>query len=211
MRAHHVHRPLVTLFLALLTLGGAPLRAAGPEPAGDPAAVVERLHATLLEVMQQADALAFEGRYAKVEPVLAATFDFPTIARIVTGRYWRKLDEVQRQAFLDRFAHLSAATYAARFDGYSGETFRTVGTGEERGYRLVRTELVKSDGSTVSLAYAVAPAADGWRIINVVADGVSDLSLKRADYTSILKDGGMEALLARLDRQTADYRSGAAQ
>ncbi len=209
MPAAPLRRSLTALFLGLFATFAAPAPAAEPE--GEPAAPVEQLHATLLETMQQAEKLGFDGRNAKVEPVLAATFDFATIARVVTGRYWRGLDDSQRQAFVERFARLSAATYAARFDSYAGETFRTVGSSEERGYRLIRTELVKTDGTAVSLAYAVAPSAAGWRIVNVIADGVSDLSLKRADYTSILKDGGMEALLGRLDRQIADYRAEATQ
>ncbi|MEE8316618.1 MAG: ABC transporter substrate-binding protein [Syntrophobacteria bacterium] len=41
--------------------------------------------------------------------------------------------------------------------------------------------------------------------MNVVAEGVSDLSLKRADYTSYLKKKGFDALLRKLNEKIQQY------
>jgi phospholipid transport system substrate-binding protein len=44
-----------------------------------------------------------------------------------------------------------------------------------------------------------------WRIINVIADGVSDLSLKHADYTSFFSKNGFDALVDKLREKVARY------
>jgi len=191
---------------ALLLAVSVAAPATGNAPAAEPAGVVERLHAVLLQSMQQADDLGFQGRFRLVEPIVDGAFDFPTIARVVVGRHWKELDDEQRRRFLELFAELSKATYAARFDGFDGEQFRTVAVEPGRdGYRMVRTELDRGRGEPVQLAYLVRNTADGWQIVNVIADGVSDLSLKRADYAAVIREQGFDALLTRLQEQIAQY------
>jgi phospholipid transport system substrate-binding protein len=177
--------------------------------AGSAAAPVGRLHDALLDIMKRSDELGYQGRYAAIEPVVNETFDFPSIGRIVMGKHWAGLPEAEQEGFLETFAKLSVATYAARFDGYDGESFRT--TGEENNKEnntLVKTELVKANGETVSLNYQLRTGDDGkWRILNVVADGVSDLSLKRSEYTSIMNNEGYSALMAKLNAKIAQYEA----
>ena len=176
----------------------------------DSQAVVEKLHATLLNVMRDANSLGFTGRVQMLNPVLAETFDFTTIGRIVTGNStegWNALDDTQRGRFLDVFAQLSAAAYASNFDGYSGEFFETLAVEEKRGHVLVKTVIVKSDGDKVTLDYVVRENNGLWQIVNVIASGVSDLSLKRADYTAVIKSEGLDSLIGKLTDKVANYTS----
>jgi phospholipid transport system substrate-binding protein len=177
---------------------------AGPSPVQ----VIENLHATLLDVMKEAGTLGFLGRLKRLEPVIRGTFDFPFIARLVVGRYWGTFSEEEKKAFMETFTTLSIAIYAERFNGYSGEKFQTVSTRELKSGRiLAETLLVKPDGGTVRLDYILHRGDTGWRIVNVIADGVSDLSLKRADYTSFLKNKGIVDLIKKLEEKTSLYRN----
>ena len=188
--------------LALIVNFASPISVVANQPAShkDQAiATVENLHDTLLEVMRDASTLGFNGRVEKLDPVLAESFDFMTIARIVTGKHWKNIDESQRTTFIDTFAKLSSATYASNFSGFSGEQFKTTGVDEKRGKYVVRTLIVKSDGEEISLDYIVTEKDGVLRIVNVIAAGVSDLSLKRADYTAVINSEGFDSLLARLD------------
>ena len=175
-------------------------------------AVVDRLHSTLLDVMRTGEKLGYDGRLDHLAPVIHSSFDFQTIARIVIGRHWKQLSEQQKANFLDVFSQLSTATYAARFDTFNGESFRLVGTEpQKRDHVLVKTELLKNDGKTIALSYRVRPTDDGhWLIINVIAEGVSDLSLKRSDYSAVIRDRGFDELLTRLKNKISDYQSGGA-
>lgn len=193
------------LLVALLGAGTTGLAAEHPGPTQ----VVDRLHASLIKAMQAED-LDFQGRFQFLGPVIDESFDFETIARVVTGRYWNDLSDEERAKFLKLFSEVSTATYADRFDSFSGESFRTLAEeAQNNGYRLVKTELVKSDGEAVELTYMLHDNGEAWRIVNVIADGVSDLGLKRADYTAVIKTGGFESLLAKLNDQLLKYRDDA--
>lgn len=194
---------------AALTFMTTGVQAADVADVADPAAQVAKLHDALLDIMKRSQELGYQGRYAAIEPVVNETFDFPAIGRIVMGKHWARLAEPEQQGFLETFARLSVATYASRFDGYDGESFRTIGNEKQNeNNALVKTELVKSNGETVSLNYQLRTDTDGkWRILNVVADGISDLSLKRAEYTSIMSSDGYAALMAKLNAKIAQYEA----
>ncbi len=173
-------------------------------------AVVEALHASLLAVMKDADALGFGGRRERIEPVVGESFDLPMIARLSTGTHWKKLGSVQQERLIDALDRLTVATYAARFDGYSGEIFRVLSEQPApRGTILVNSELVKSDGEAVVLNYLLHSTDAGWRIVDVYLQGIySELALKRSEYVATIKRQGFEALLAALDKKTSDYAAG---
>ena len=192
------------LFLtALITVFPMTVFSAEPDP---PTQVVENLHASLLGVMKEAKKIGYQGRYEQLSPVIKETFDLPFIARIVVGRYWRTFNDEQKVKFLETFERLSIATYAHRFDGYSGEQFRLVSEKESRrGRIIVNTLLIKPDGEKIELDYTLKRHKHRWRVINVTANGVSDLSLKRSDYTTFLKRNGFEALINKLDEKICSY------
>ncbi|MCB1747404.1 MAG: ABC transporter substrate-binding protein [Gammaproteobacteria bacterium] len=181
------------------------LSVSGAAMAGTTAeATVENLHAHLLEAMQGGDSLGYSGRHDLLAPVIEGSFDFETIASIVTGRAWKTASAEQRAAFLDTFDALSVATYATNFSGYDGERFETRDSEDSRGSRIVRTVLVKSDGNEITLNYMLRETNGDWRIINVVAQGVSDLSLKRAEYTAVIESEGFDSLVRRLREKVSE-------
>ena len=196
-------KPLAILSRTLLT--ALLLLALGSVPAADDGAaraVVEHLHEALLGAMKAGGAAA--ARRTALAPVIEQSFDFDTICRIVTGRYWKDASDAQKARFVDTFKRLSVATYASNFKSYDGERFETVGSEADQDSLVVRTTLHAGDGDEVSLNYLLRQNNGDWRIINVVAQGVSDLSLKRADYTAVIKTEGFDSLVNRLEKKIAD-------
>lgn len=186
---------------ALLFLGSA--------EANEPSEVVETLQTSLIGVMKNADSLGYQGRYSTLEPVVIECHDIPYVARISVGKYWKTFDDQQRANLVDTFRKLSIATYANRFDGYSGEEFKVISEKElPRGKRLVETKFTKSDGEQLQFNYLLRKANDKWRIINISVDGVSDLALKRAEYTSLVKNDGYPALINKMEDQIQRYANG---
>lgn len=195
-----IHLFLVFLLIILMV---EPLPLASAHPATD---LVENLHTTLLMVMKEGPQVGYQGRCDRLEPVIMAGFDMPFIAKTVMGRYWESFSAEQKSKFIEVFSRLGIATYAANFDSYSGERFKVISQKEAGGGRiLVQTQLIKSDGEPIPLDYLLHRTGGQWRIINVVADGVSDLALKRADYTSFFKSNGFESLLAKLNEKIVQY------
>jgi phospholipid transport system substrate-binding protein len=195
---------LIKRFASAALLAGACLSvalAATPEPRQ----VVERLHATLLEVMQNADQLGYEGRYQRLEPVLEESYDFPFMIRIAVGRTWRELDESRRAEITELFTEMSIANYAARFDGYGGERFEILGEQPApRDAVLVQSRIVRPDDEPIELNYLLKEFEDGWHIIDVLLDArYSELARQRAEFAAVLRDGGVPDLAATLERKIA--------
>jgi len=171
-----------------------------------PATVIEHFHATLLSVMQHADRLGYQGRYTTLEPEIRNTYDLTLVARLSIGRSWHTLSADQHKQFVTIFSRLVIATYASRFDGYSGETFNYISEQPLSHQRmLIHTQLTRSDDDAVQLDYILRHAHGHWRVINVIADGVSDLALKRADYAAVLKQDGFHALIGKLKAKVGQY------
>jgi phospholipid transport system substrate-binding protein len=212
---------------ALCALGAPVLLAfqAGAEEAPDVAAVasppaaaaratVERVHTALLDVMKRADALGFEGRYRALEPVIASSYDVDFMSQLTLGRQWHELSPEQRATWVDTFRRFTVSTYADRFDGFEGERFEVGGVeAAARGTSLVRTKLVRAKEDPVELDYRLRPAAgDGWRIVDVYLNGsVSELALRRSEYSSLLRREGFDALIAALERKIAAAEAGTAE
>jgi len=178
----------------------------GPATAADGAgarAVVEGLNAALLESMQGARELGYDGRHQLLEPVLRRSFDFPFMARIAVGRAWSDFSEAQRSQIIDLFAEMSIANFAARFDGFSGERFEIVD--QRPGPRdaiVVESQIVRPAESPVGLHYVLREFEDGWRIIDVLLDAkYSELARQRSEFTAVLKSGGLPDLIATLEQK----------
>ncbi len=165
-------------------------------------APVNELHASIMSIMQAADKQSFQERYDVMETTVLANFDSPLIAKVILGRYWKSLDEKSQTDFINLFNRLTVSTYVDRFDTYKDQSFKNLSTEQMKKNRyLVKTEFVRTDDEPVSFNYIVQKETDKWKIISVIANGINDLSLKRADYSAIIKDQGFAALLTDLEEK----------
>jgi phospholipid transport system substrate-binding protein len=177
-----------------------------------PSAVIERLHAALVESMKQATTLGYEGRRGKLAPIVEQTYDLPFMAKVAAGKYWKELDPAAQQRFIDTFTRLTIANYAGRFNGYDGESFVFVSEGDGgQNTALVRTKLVPKDDPPIQLDYRLRNVDGSWRIIDVYLNGtVSELALRRAEYSAKIEREGFDALLNALDEKIAALAAGKA-
>lgn len=172
-----------------------------------PGTVVEGFHNSLLGVMKQASDLGYLGRYRTLSPVLNRVFHLPVMTRIIAGRHWKKFTEAEKNDLVTAFSRMTTATYARRFDGFGGETFKLVGVVPVRAdTKLVKTELVKSDGEIIQLNYMMRKFEGSWRVIDVHLKGAySELATRRSEYASVLRREGLPALLKRINGKVAKY------
>ncbi len=171
--------------------------------------VVERLHSGLIETMQGGDELGFQGRFDLIRPVVEATFDLGFMGSKSVGRHWKKLTPEEQALWLDKFTGFLAANYAGNFDGFAGESFETLGEEPaKRETRVVLTELRVPGSEDVVLNYRLRKTQDGWRIIDIYLKGtVSELALRRSDFSSTLKQKGFGELAAAVDRKIQNLKS----
>jgi phospholipid transport system substrate-binding protein len=156
--------------------------------------------------MKEGKALGFQGRYDKLDAVVKKTHDLPKIARIVVGKQWEELTPEQQTKLEDAVSRLSVSAYAYNFKDFSGETFSFISEEETgRGGVVIHSNLKIPGDRDVKFDYMMKKKDDTWQIINIIADGVSDLALKRSDYTSVLTREGFDALLAKINEKIESY------
>jgi phospholipid transport system substrate-binding protein len=152
----------------------------------------------------------FDRRMAATARLIEDTHDLGYMARLTLNNDWSALDDEQRAKFLAAFSELSITSYVARFRDLSGVRFRHVSERRMPRERVeVQTELIEVNGSIVTLNYVLHKTANGWLIINILADGVSELALKRSQYRNIMAEQDFEALLRYIDQQRTNLRQDA--
>lgn len=190
---------LRTIAFALAAFAAAP----PAQAAGTAAETVTRFHEVLLDVMHGGAGLGCAGRAQRLTPAIDKAFDLPALAARALRRQWTTLDESQRRTFAAVFRDLVIATYASRFAAFGGERFETLDTvAQPGGMMLVHARLRPAAGDAVSFDYVLHEADGAWKIVNVIADGVSDLALRSTQYEQIVKQRGFDGLLAELKTQT---------
>lgn len=174
-------------------------------PPEDPIAVVQSLHGVLLDCMKGACGPDIKGRYQRIVAVLDETFDLAFMARIAIGKAWRTLSSDERATYYELSRRLSAFNYANNFNSYGGQHFATLG--EEpaaRGTILVKTEFVQPSDDNVRFDYRLRQVDGRWRIIDITLDGkVSEITLRRADYSTVIEREGFEKLITSLQKKIA--------
>lgn len=186
------------LFCCLFLFGGF----AQANPTEDAAAQVQRFHAALM-ASARLDA-GYDQRAALLGEALDSVFDVARIGRISAGSAWRELDEPSKVSYTALLREVVVGTYVSRFDADRGQQLTVLETREVKvGRHIVRAQILRPTGERVSLDYYLRDNL----VFNVVADGVSDLSVRRADYAAIITADGFAALLESLQAQVKAARA----
>ncbi len=175
-----------------------------------PMAIVESFNGTLLNVMRNARQLGIRGREQTLRPAMDQAFNLPAMARISVGPPWTQLAPQDQQAIIQAFSTWSVATFANRFDNFSGERFVVEGEAAlQNGDRLVQTKLVRPSDAPVQLNYLMRDFGGQWRAVDIYLTGtISELATRRAEFTGLLRQGGAPALISELNRRTATLLGG---
>ena len=175
-----------------------------------PTELVETFHSALLAVMKNAKTLGYQGRYEALSSPITGAFHLRLMTQISSGSHWRKAQEDQKLALVEAFSKISIGTYAARFNGYSDQSFKTINSkAGPQNTQLVFTRLLNPSGNDVDLTYVTKQVQGDWRIIDVLLDtGISELAVRRSEYRLILKRSGIDGLITELNQKAQALRTG---
>ena len=172
----------------------------------EPSEVVDRFHGVLLSVMKKAGSTSVTARYKELKPEMEKAFNLPFMIRITVGSSWNRASKQQKSELIEAFKRMSVGTYASRFNGYSGQIFKTlkVRTGP-KGTRLVDTRIENPNDDLVTITYVMGKFGDKWKIIDVLLDrGISEMAVRVSEYRSILRSRGVRALARALSKKAAN-------
>ncbi len=151
-------------------------------------------------------------KQARFRELLHTRFDLQEIGRFILGRYWRIATPEQREQFLSLFEDLTVITWSRRFDEYGGETIDVTSFGNEGEALLIETRVNRPKGPAVPVTWRVRESEAGFRVVDIIVEGVSMAITHRSEYTSAIQStGGVDGLLGAMRNKIDMLRGDAAK
>jgi phospholipid transport system substrate-binding protein len=73
---------------------------------------------------------------------------------------------------------------------------------------MVQSQIIKASGEPVKVDYMMRRSGDNWLISDIYLDGaISEVATRRSEFAAILKNDGVDGLIAALNRK-ADILTG---
>lgn len=169
--------------------------------AADPGAHIGGYDDAVVAIMKQK--LGLPARVDRFETLVREYYDMPAIAQLVVGPKWASSSAADRSAATAALTHHSALQLARNFKTFSGEKFVVDPNVISRGANRIVRVTIMSPGSKDVLLYQLRQNAGGWKIVDVISGGVSQLAVQRSDAAAIVASGGAAALAQRLAKLDA--------
>ncbi len=194
-------RPLlfVALLLGHVTVHGARSSDGGPSPDQVVAQTAARVAQAVADRKTELAADTCKV-HALIDELLRPQFDLHAASRLILGPHWASATPEQRERFVAAFYHFLLAMHGTAVLEFRFDTVTVLPLEEAASDVAVRVKtLMKlSDGSRYHVDYYMRPTRDDWKIVDVIAEGVSYVRTYRTDFGAEVRSRGLDALIERL-------------
>lgn len=191
---------------AVFFLTGNPALAADRPADGSAAVFVQKLGDDAKDSILSLD-VAEEERAERVRAMVQDSFDVRTIGRFALGAHWNGTTEEQRGEYLSLLEDMIVQGFMRSFGEYSTESFKITGArqaGKSAQDSLVSSTILQKNAAPLTVDWLIREKDGQSKIVDIFVSDVSMAITYRADFNSVLAQGGgdMEALLVILRRHT---------
>jgi phospholipid transport system substrate-binding protein len=138
--------------------------------------------------------------YALVEEKVLPHFDFTRMARLAVGRSWAQANDAQKAALTREFQTLLVRTYSTSLSQYRDQTIDVrpakVAAGDTDTF--VKTVVKQPGGPSIPIDYGMQRTDKGWKVYDVVVDGVSLVTTYRGSFNEQIQKSGIDGLVKTL-------------
>lgn len=191
--------PGVCLLLLAWLLG-----TAFPALAGEPMDLIRQSTDQVIEILKD-PALKEnpELREQKIWQVVSVRFDFEEMAKRALAIHWRDRTAQEQKEFVDLFGKLLQRSYSNKLAQYTDEKVEYLGEEIEGSRAEVRTKLV-SKTMEIPIDYRMLRKPSGWRVYDVVIEGVSLVNNYRNQFNRIVVSSGYKELVQKMRTKWED-------
>ncbi|HEY6262678.1 MAG TPA: ABC transporter substrate-binding protein [Nitrospiraceae bacterium] len=143
-------------------------------------------------------------RVTRLKTIADSRFDYREMAKRSLGGQWDRLEEQDRQEFVDLFTELLTTTYVNNIHAYSGEEVTFLSERLEGNHAEVKSIMVGKKSET-PLDYRLMMKGDEWKAYDVVVDGISLVRNYREQFAAILRSSSYAYLVKTLREKNAQY------
>jgi phospholipid transport system substrate-binding protein len=192
----HIARFFLLLLFPILAL------AQGSEPE----ALVKKITEEVLAAVKSDKDLAAGNKQKAVklaEEKILPYVDFEEATRLAVGRGWKEATPDQRKKLIAEFRNMLVRTYSNAIGAYEGQTMKVLPsrTKPTENEATVRNQFLRPGGQPVLIDYSMRKTDSGWKIYDIVVEGVSLVLTYRSEFDAVVKQDGVDGLIKRLGQK----------
>jgi len=184
------------LCLAALALSGMAVAAGGES---SPEALIQSTSEDMLDVIARTRDRA--QLLQAVETKVAPHFDFAHMTRLALGQSWQQATPAQQEELAKEFRTLLVRTYTNAFATLK-ERKATIklapAAAATQKEVTVKTRLIPTSGQSILIDYSMESVAGGWKVFDVMVDGVSLVTSYRDSFATEVRNSGVAGLIKSL-------------
>lgn len=132
-------------------------------------------------------------------------FNFPHMTQLAVGRNWKAASDAQKAALTEQFRTLLVRTYSTSLTQFRNQTIEVKPlkmTAAETEV-VVKTQVVQPGGQPIPIDYSMEKIAEGWKVYDVLIDGVSLVTNYRSSFNTEINATGVDGLIKSLSERNA--------
>lgn len=138
--------------------------------------------------------------YSIAEEKILPNFDFDRVCRMVLGKNWKVATPEQQAGFQKEFRSLLLRTYASALGKYKDQVieFKPMRADTDDNNVSVKTQIVQPGGQPIAVDYSLVKSANGWKVYDIVIEGVSLVTNYRSQFSTEIRQNGLDSLIKKL-------------
>lgn len=145
-------------------------------------------------------------RREKLRDTIGVRFNYDQMVRRSLAKNYKNRTDAERAEFKGLFKKLLENSYASKIENYQDETINYVDEKVKGKYALVKTQIVRKDG-TIDVDYKLINEGGKWTVYDFVIEEVSLIRNYRSQFSKIIKTESYGALVAKLTKKIKDLES----
>jgi phospholipid transport system substrate-binding protein len=131
--------------------------------------------------------------------------DFREAVKLAAGKTWQTATPEQQDRLASAFRSMLIRIYSNAIDVYRGQTMKVLPVRMQPGATevTVRNQYLAPGRPPVIVEYAMKKEPDGWKIYDIVIEGVSLVLTYRAEFEQVARTSGIDGLIKRLNEKNA--------
>jgi len=136
--------------------------------------------------------------------------DFEEATRLAVGRGWAQATPEQKKQLVAEFRNLLVRTYSNAIQAYAGQQMKVMPVRMKPGDTevTVHNQFMRSGARPVRIDYSMRKTDKGWKIFDIVVEGVSLVLTYRSEFDAVVKQEGIDGLIKRLLQKNTPAKVG---
>jgi phospholipid transport system substrate-binding protein len=173
-----------------------------------PEELVKKVTAEVMDAIKSDKQLAAGDKQKALrlaEEKILPHVDFEEATRLAVGRAWAQAAPEQKKKLVSEFRSMLVRTYSNALQPYEGQQMKVMPVRMKPGDTevTVQNQFIRSGAQPVKIDYSMRKADKGWKIYDIVVEGVSLVLTYRSEFDAVVKQEGVDGLIKRLSQKNS--------